>query len=619
MHRVRVDYRYPLLGVVSWYGDIAGQITNVHLSIHDNVPDPDPTDPATFSMPGTLLREWDLAPGQFSYEQYGEGNQGWLNVSMAYERPDHTNYFQINCVDFSVPFYQEQGKTYWLDVNVGVAEEASIGWKTSGSEQYLDSMVCWDLTYFEWNRLTDPTNGEPLDLAFVINGETGEPEYLDFGDAPEGGVAYPSLGTLGIFPTCMTVGPSAWIQHDNYGAWFGPLVDSEIDGNAGFCPQGCFPPYDQDECFEDGDAGLTNVPSYTIAGGVVVPCGSSTGSLGSVCQTAVWGTDVDILIHNWMPGHEPYATGYVNVVMDWDQNGRWSGSSTCQVAPAPEHVLTNFPIPPQFDGPLSTLGPPNFLIGPIPGYVWARFTLSEVPVNLPWDGSGTFEDGETEDYLLRIDGQEEEEEGLDICPKWLQEPDCEIGLDVESWTLKEGQDPIPGSGSAVADDWLCDGRPVIAVRWWGSYIGWQPGSSETNVVPPADQRPNGFFLTWYTDIPANGGFSRPGVALATGYYPLEQELTNEPPDLGLVVEYPYCVSDLGFIETNTYEHEYVYALVFPASNVWNEKEDRIYWISIEAAYDSDPTTNYWGWKTASTEWNWNDNAVFIQNETNEMI
>ena len=73
---------------------------------------------------------------------------------------------------------------------------------------------------------------------------------LEYGDAPEGptAIAYPSTGTLGSFPTCVSTGPAGWIQHDNYGAWFGNGVDFEFDGNAGTCP-GCFPPYDQDESF----------------------------------------------------------------------------------------------------------------------------------------------------------------------------------------------------------------------------------------------------------------------------------------------------------------------------------------------------------------------------------
>ena len=238
----------------------------------------------------------------------------------------------------------------------------------------------------------------------------GLAQPLDFGDAPEGALAYPSLGTGGSFPTCMNVGPANWIQHTNFGAWFGPVVDFEPEGNGGLCPS--FAPYDNDECFMDGDAGLLIPPAYTIVQGVVTLCpNSSAGSLGLTCQTAVWGGNVDIDVHNTMPNHEPYLPAYVNVLMDWDQNGMWGGSSPCPPAgtPAPEQVLVDFVVPPLFIGPLSALmqAGTGFLIGPNSGYVWTRFTISEYPVGFGWTGEGYFEDGESEDYLLRVDPDDE--------------------------------------------------------------------------------------------------------------------------------------------------------------------------------------------------------------------
>ena len=159
----------------------------------------------------------------------------------------------------------------------------------------------------------------------------------------------------------------------------------------------------------DGDAGLLFPDPYTIVGGVEVPCPMGAGSsLGTICQNANWGLDIDIDVTNFMPGG---AFGYVNVLMDWNHSGEWSGSSTCtDPCDAPEHVLVNFPVFPGYSGPLSgnPFGPPPpFLIGPESGYVWTRFTFTDVPVPLPWTGEGSFEDGETEDYLLLIDEEPE--------------------------------------------------------------------------------------------------------------------------------------------------------------------------------------------------------------------
>lgn len=235
----------------------------------------------------------------------------------------------------------------------------------------------------------------------------------EFGDAPEGALAYPATGIIGSFPTCMNVGPAGFIQHTNFGAWLGPAFDFEMDGNAGLCPM--FAPYDADECFADGDAGLLIPTSYTIQGGMVVPCplGPAGQSLGVTCQQAVWGANIDVQVRNTMPNQ---TKGFLNVLIDWDQSGSWGGASPCPNGPAPEHVLVDFPIPNGFIGPVSALGPPPFVIGPNSGEVWMRVTITERPVMKPWDGSGSFEDGETEDYLIKVDPEIEEWQDLGDAP-----------------------------------------------------------------------------------------------------------------------------------------------------------------------------------------------------------
>ncbi len=244
-------------------------------------------------------------------------------------------------------------------------------------------------------------------------GEFGEGDY---GDAPEGALAYPFNGVIGRYPTCISVGPpGSFIRHLASGPYFGPMVDGEMDGNAGLCPM--FNPnrYNQDECFQDGDAGLLVPPGYTIRGPMgleqIVPCSPNLeGFLGQTCQMATWGGNIDIHVVN-----NSNRLCFVNVLIDWDQDGAWGGNSPCPMNPAPEHVLIDFPVPPGFVGPLSALMPPSFLIGPNSGYVWARFTIAEraVGTETEWDGSGVFEYGETEDYLLRIEQEQEPEPEFD--------------------------------------------------------------------------------------------------------------------------------------------------------------------------------------------------------------
>jgi hypothetical protein len=240
----------------------------------------------------------------------------------------------------------------------------------------------------------------------VVIDET--PPITDFGDAPEGALAYPFNGVMGQFPTCMNVGtPGSYIQHNNKCLAFGSIipVDGESDGNAGICP--VFNPnqYDQDECFQDGDAGLLFPGAFTITGNIgseiVVPCPNPMPApLGHVCTSVVWGGNIDIHVQNCMSSG---LNAYFNLLIDWNQDGQWTGASVCQPGVnVPEHCVVNFQVPNGFNGPMSSLIPPSFMIGPNSGYVWSRFTITEVPVTLPWDGSGIFEDGETEDYLLLI-------------------------------------------------------------------------------------------------------------------------------------------------------------------------------------------------------------------------
>ncbi len=227
----------------------------------------------------------------------------------------------------------------------------------------------------------------------------------DYGDAPEGAIAYPATGVVGAFPTCRASGPAGYIRHTgNKGSFLGNKVDHETDGNAGSCSSGSA--YDQDELCYEADSGLWAPDAFTLqdSGGVVkvVPlCKEFAGTaLGEPCETAVWGRNINLYYNT----DHVDGGAYINVLFDWNQDGAWGGASECTATPrsTDEHVLKNFPVPGGTAAHLSTMHPPDFLIGPNPGYVWARMTITETPVSLLWDGSGEFNEGESEDYLLKI-------------------------------------------------------------------------------------------------------------------------------------------------------------------------------------------------------------------------
>ena len=273
---------------------------------------------------------------------------------------------------------------------------------------------------------------------------------------------------------------------------------------------------------------------------------------------------------------------YLDAWVDFHADGSWATTGDLVFASLPLSVGTNVLV---FPVPASAVATQTF----------ARFRSSSSG-GLSFTGLAV--DGEVEDYEVTVQAELVPE----LCLKWRQDPDCLVGRDMASWRLEA--EPIRVK---VADDWRCDGRPVAGVEWWGSYIGYQPGEAvETN---PPPQQPLGFVLTWYTDIPVAAGnpFSRPGAGLATNFYPLTTGGGMQPLP-GTVTEYYACSSEVGGV----YEHEFGYFVQFPAADVWNEKEGRIYWLSVEAVYSGtvDPV-NPWGWATTPIEFNRFDDAVRI--------
>jgi hypothetical protein len=269
--------------------------------------------------------------------------------------------------------------------------------------------------------------------------------YTDFGDAPEGGIAFPS-GAPGHYPTCLTdgapgtqeiqcgsalsppPGPTGYVKHvagwsdpSYFGLGCGPpnalqlAVDSELDGIVGASGSPtlvgtaslCSPSatvqdeetafgglwFAADEKPGDADAGLAYSPVF------------------AACATN------KLIFEAWLCASSP-LTVRLNVLADWSQDGDWNDVVACgsgaTATCAPEWAVKNAPI--LLQPGCNTILTPGFTAGPSTGPSWLRLTLTADPVpdDFPWAGSehvpgpqpgvpgGTFAGGETEDYPVAI-------------------------------------------------------------------------------------------------------------------------------------------------------------------------------------------------------------------------
>lgn len=167
----------PITDVHFWFSaqdNAQPVIYNVHVSLHANLP-PDAAYP--YSRPGAELWARDFAPTEVAWRYAGAGQQGWYVPENQFFIPnDHTDYYQMNIQNIVDPFYQKAGEIYWLDLSV--SSQTPLGWKTSGSPQFMDTGV-WDiLPGANWQPIYDPRvpgAAYPVDFAFVI---TPEPSAL---------------------------------------------------------------------------------------------------------------------------------------------------------------------------------------------------------------------------------------------------------------------------------------------------------------------------------------------------------------------------------------------------------------------------------------------------------
>ena len=228
-------------------------ITNIHFSLHADIPDPDEEGPE-YSKPGQLLWERDFDPFApppnwiVSAPVEEEPSwQGWYDPNLGEAiTNNHQHYFRYEVeIPEDEAYYQTNGTIYWLDISVETLY-GMWGWKTSRSPHFNDDAVWADqpvLDPAQWNELRDPIYSNSLDLAFIINEKQTEPE-TDWGDAPD--QPYPTLainnGANHTIVAGMFLGAGIDAEPDGQPNANATGDDLNINGLGGIA----FPPGDED-------------------------------------------------------------------------------------------------------------------------------------------------------------------------------------------------------------------------------------------------------------------------------------------------------------------------------------------------------------------------------------
>ena len=234
----------------------------------------------------------------------------------------------------------------------------------------INNVSMWDTKTLGRGELIEiySTLSEPV----PITGTQTTAPSGDYGDAPDGQDAY--YGVNGSFPTLFNTTNSKFGRPGahalNVGQeMLGVNVSAEVDAND---------PYDPD-----------GVPNLVDA--------DSDERMFVIIENATAKLAFDVTVN----ASAPNVTRYVNVLIDFDQSGNWSGAANgtewavvnmdVNVSPrTTETIITQ-----NFSWGINNVSP-----------VWTRVSLTREQVNETlfgaegWDGSGQFEYGEIEDSLV---------------------------------------------------------------------------------------------------------------------------------------------------------------------------------------------------------------------------
>jgi len=601
----------------SWRGDVRCAIKKIHLSIHNDKPDPDGPDPG-YSEPNTLLWSKDFYTADISETiYYPLGNEWWWDpYTMATAIfPGDTQIWQYDIDIPSSDAFVQLGDpcspiVYWLDAYAELDPcdpdfpDAMFGWKTS-AQHWNDDGVWRDEPFSLWHELRYPS-GHPsyydsIDLAFALRtgvSEVNEVQpHLKWSQPP-----------IEIDPEAADITYCGWDEksfnkdyYDPCGPWkivaddfrcLGTMPITSIHWWGSFFDweQGGWPhPQNLPVSWRIGF--WSNVPAYAPPDNLpysypevllhvfTVPAARVT--MTQVAQDQYYGEYPNDTCYRYSLDLEPNEVFWQNDFNDATQDNIFWLSITAvyNLEQYPYHPWGWKSRPWHWMDDSVTF---NLPIEPMPDYVLDPCGVT--PIKDP-----VF----NESFDMSFE--------LDTDPNYIKWEQPFTGI--RNWAHYEDVNSLfnfsePNDETLVADDWRCLRRtPVTAIVWFGSYIGYGYEACSYPPFMPLPVKPNRFLLKIWTDVPAD---------------PCDPNSYSHPKDP--IWQYVASSYDEVFVGYDKYplgepnEPVFRYSVRLPDANWFHQPDfNEVFWLSVQAVYDTNLPNYQWGW--TNHEHAFNDDAV----------
>ncbi|MHC4113011.1 MAG: DUF7901 domain-containing protein, partial [Planctomycetota bacterium] len=591
---------------IHWWGSYVGWTDfdpplipeSFHITFWNDIPDPDPTDPDTFSHPNEVV--WEIDCFNFNWHFVG---YDYDPITNCFE----TCYFFEQYLTEAEYFYQAPSpdgtpSIYWISIAANYPDGSIVdhpwGWKTRPHWFNDDAVIIRKPTmphigdkYQDGKPIYWPDPTRSWDMAFELTARPVE-EYTKWSQPPkyppQGGPCYWGWDEFSQFASTRWIVADDWVCNTDDPVkdihWWGSYIGWNDEN----------PPPDAPDRFHIGiwtDVPVGPIDNFSHPGQMIWE----------------WIVPRSVLLENY------------------------DGCDEHPLVPPPgleSCFYYEFKIPQSewFYQEFDPLGNPNiywlsisavYINDPIYPWGW-KTRLRDTDSQAPDDAVRIFDPTAPAPGIMYISGEPifwpDVENSWDTAfeltstrfgdnyTKWSQPPRPYTPEAYDGWN----EESIYNGQTIAADDWYCDtDDPVTDIHWWGSFIGW---SCEE---PP--EMPESFHIAIWTDVPSTPGtsdFSHPNEVIwettcnnftyVFDGWDIDPRNPDAPPET--------CFK----FEQDLPEEEWFHQQ--PGGN--------IYWISIAANYPVGTSPLYpWGWKTRLRDLNSlaPDDAVRIIIPTNPVL